>query len=85
MRKTKIVATLGPATGSVETIKELIAAGLNAARINFSHGTHESHKKTIELLKEARESMGALVPLILDTKGPEIRTKHFASESVTIS
>ncbi|MCL2852636.1 MAG: pyruvate kinase [Defluviitaleaceae bacterium] len=85
MRKTKIVATLGPATSSLETVKDLIKAGLSAARINFSHGTHESHKKTIDTLKEARDSMGALIPLILDTKGPEIRTKQFEAESVTLN
>ncbi|MCL2617905.1 MAG: pyruvate kinase [Defluviitaleaceae bacterium] len=82
MRKTKIVATLGPATSSLETVKDLIRAGLNAARVNFSHGTHESHRGTIETLKQAREEMGAYVPLVLDTKGPEIRTKQFEADSI---
>ena len=75
MRKTKILATIGPASSELETIKEMIKAGLDAARINFSHGTYESHGKIIKTVKQAREEMGKPVPLILDTKGPEIRTK----------
>ena len=75
MRKTKILATIGPASGELETIKQMIAAGLDAARINFSHGTYESHGKIIKTVKQAREIMGKPIPLILDTKGPEIRTK----------
>ncbi len=82
MRKTKIVATLGPACNDVATIKKLIIAGLNAARINFSHGTHESHGEIIEKLKQARQELNAPVPLILDTKGPEIRIKTFAADKV---
>ncbi len=82
MRKTKIVATLGPASNDVETIKGLINAGMNAARINFSHGTYESHKETIDKLKQAREELHAPVPLILDTKGPEIRIKTFSTDNV---
>ena len=70
MRRTKIVCTLGPATNSVEKIKELILNGLDAARINFSHGDHESHAVTVNMLKQAREELGAPIPLILDTKGP---------------
>ena len=75
MRKTKILATIGPASGELETIKKMIAAGLDAARINFSHGTYESHGAIIKTVKQAREMMGKPVPLVLDTKGPEIRTK----------
>jgi len=84
MRKTKIVATLGPACNTLDIVKELIGAGLNAARINFSHGTHESHKKTVDTLKDARKAMGAQIPLILDTKGPEIRIKQFSVESIQL-
>ena len=76
MRKTKIVCTLGPATNDAEIIKELIGNGLDAARINFSHGTYESLKVIINRLKEAREALNAPIPLILDTKGPEIRIKE---------
>ena len=75
MRKTKILATIGPASSELETIKEMIKAGLDAARINFSHGTYESHGKIIKTVKQARKLMGKPIPLILDTKGPEIRTK----------
>ena len=75
MRKTKILATIGPASSELETIKQMIAAGLDAARINFSHGTYESHGKIIKTVKKAREQMGKPIPIILDTKGPEIRTK----------
>jgi pyruvate kinase len=82
MRKTKIIATLGPATNSVEIIKNLINAGLNGARINFSHGSHESHLVIINMLKQARQEMGANVPLVLDTKGPEIRTKSLKDNSI---
>lgn len=82
MRRTKIVCTLGPATGNVEIIKKLILNGLDAARINFSHGTHESHAVTINMLKEAREALNAPVPLILDTKGPEIRTTKMEREEI---
>jgi pyruvate kinase len=82
MRKTKILATLGPATNDVELIKNLIKAGMNAARINFSHGTYESHTETINKLKEAREALNQPIPLILDTKGPEIRIKKFAEDKI---
>ena len=75
MRKTKILATLGPASNTLDTIKQMITAGLDAARINFSHGTYESHGALIDTLKQARKEMGKPVPIILDTKGPEIRTK----------
>jgi len=84
MRRTKIVCTLGPATGSVDKIKELIKNGLDAARINFSHGDHESHAVTIGMLKQAREELGAPIPLILDTKGPEIRIKKFKTDDVEL-
>ena len=82
MRRTKIVCTLGPATSDVETMKKLIENGMSAARVNFSHGTYESHLETITKLKQAREEMNAPIPLILDTKGPEIRVKTFKEEKV---
>ena len=84
MRRTKIVCTLGPATSDVETMKKLIENGMSAARVNFSHGSHESHAETIAKLKQAREEMGAPIPLILDTKGPEIRVKTFKEEKVRL-
>jgi len=82
MRKTKIVATLGPSTDTVEIMKELIKSGLNIARINFSHGTHESHGEKIAKFKQAREELNSPCALILDTKGPEIRVKKFVEENI---
>ena len=82
MRKTKIVCTLGPASDNLETIKALIQAGLDAARINFSHGTHETHAEVVRKLKQAREELDAPIPLILDTKGPEIRIKTFSQDRI---
>ena len=84
MRRTKIVCTLGPATNDVETMKKLIENGMSAARVNFSHGTYESHADTIAKLKQAREEMNAPIPLILDTKGPEIRIKTFKEDKVRL-
>lgn len=82
MRRTKIVCTLGPATEDVEVIKKLIINGLDAARVNFSHGTYESHTVLINKLKQAREELNAPIPLILDTKGPEIRIKKFEVDKI---
>jgi len=82
MRKTKIVATLGPASNTVEICKNLIRAGMDAARINFSHGTYESHTEIINTLVQARTEMNAPVSLILDTKGPEIRIRDFSEDKV---
>jgi len=82
MRKTKILATLGPACNSVDTMKQMIAGGMDAARINCSHGTIESRLEIVNRLKEARDAMGKQVALILDTKGPEIRTKTFTNDKV---
>ena len=84
MRKTKIVCTLGPATNDVEIMKQLIQNGMDAARINFSHGTYETHAETIAKLKQAREELDAPIPLILDTKGPEIRVKTFKEDKVRL-
>lgn len=77
MRKTKIICTLGPAVDSEEMIRKLILAGMNAARFNFSHGTHESHLAQLTKLKHVRDELGIPVAAILDTKGPEIRIKTF--------
>lgn len=74
MRKTKIVCTIGPATKDVETLKKLILAGMNVARINFSHGGYEEQKPYIDAVKKAREELNMPVALLLDTQGPEIRT-----------
>ena len=82
MRKTKILATLGPASNDVETLKNLIRAGMNAARINFSHVVYETLPDMINKLVEAREAMDTPVPIVLDTKGPEIRIKTFADDKI---
>ena len=84
MRKTKIVATLGPATNDVATIKRLIEAGMNTARINFSHGTFKTHEGVIKNVKTAREELKAPVALLLDTKGPEIRIRTFKDGDVKL-
>ena len=73
MRKTKIICTMGPAVESEEKIRELIEAGMDAARFNFSHGSHEEHKRRIEMVRKVASEMNATVAFILDTKGPEIR------------
>ncbi len=74
MRKTKVVCTLGPATSSVEKIKELIKAGCDVCRLNFSHGTHGSHAEVIANIRQAAQELEKDVAILLDTKGPEIRT-----------
>ena len=86
MRKTKIVCTIGPATESVEMLKKMMNAGMNVARINFSHGGYEENKEKIENVKKAREELKLPVALMLDTKGPEIRTGvlETGNEKVTI-
>jgi pyruvate kinase len=71
--RTKIICTIGPAVGSYEKILELIDAGMNVARLNFSHGTHTDHLRTIQFLKKAREEKKVSLAIMLDTKGPEIR------------
>ncbi|HAA90068.1 MAG: Pyruvate kinase [Thermoanaerobacterales bacterium 50_218] len=73
MRKTKIVCTIGPASDSLEVIKEMIKAGMNVARLNFSHGTHEEHRERLLKLRQAAEELGYPLAIMLDTKGPEIR------------
>ncbi|MFJ7730956.1 pyruvate kinase [Lysinibacillus sp. NPDC097231] len=76
MRKTKIVCTIGPASESPETLEKLIEAGMNVARLNFSHGSHEEHEVRINLIREVAQKIGKPVGILLDTKGPEIRTHN---------
>lgn len=83
-RKTKIICTLGPAVDSPEQLRQLIRAGMNGARFNFSHGTHESHLQTLNRLKTVRDSLGCPVATILDTKGPEIRIKSFQAGRIEL-
>ena len=77
MRKTKIICTLGPSTEDEKTLRELMIVGMDVARINMSHGTHEEHRLKIEKVKKLRREMDMPVAILLDTKGPEIRTGNF--------
>lgn len=85
MKKTKIICTIGPATNTKEKIIGLIENGMDCARFNFSHGSHESQKQMMDLVKEAREEIGAPIAILLDTKGPEIRVKDFKDGSVVLN
>ena len=93
MRKTKIVCTIGPASESLEKLKALMEAGMNVARLNFSHGSHEEHRARIQTIRQAAKETGKTVGILLDTKGPEIRTHDMenggfelvAGNNVTIS
>ncbi|WP_422443576.1 pyruvate kinase [Thermoanaerobacterium sp. DL9XJH110] len=84
MLKTKIICTLGPASEKKEILSRLIRAGMNIARLNFSHGSHEEHRARIMALKEAAEELRANVALMLDTKGPEIRIGTFKGGKATL-
>ena len=85
MRKTKIVCTLGPSTDREGVLREMIQAGMNVARFNFSHGTHAEHKARLDALKALREELDAPVAAMLDTKGPEVRLKDFAGGRVHLT
>ena len=84
MRKTKIVCTLGPATDSDGVLREMLESGMNVARFNFSHGSHEEHKRRLDALKALREELGLPVAAMLDTKGPEVRLRSFADGAVAL-
>ena len=84
MRKTKIICTLGPAVDSEDMIRTLIRSGMDAARFNFSHGSHPEHLERLSLLKAVRDAMGRPVATILDTKGPEIRIRNFDTKSISL-
>ena len=85
MKKTKIICTVGPACMDAEILKEMVRAGMNVARLNFSHGTHESHRAAITLIRRVREEMGVPLAILLDTKGPEYRIGTFRSGPVTLA
>ena len=84
MRKTKIVCTLGPATDREGVLRQMLEAGMNVARFNFSHGSHAEHKGRLDALKALRAELGLPVAAMLDTKGPEVRLKSFAAGSVML-
>ena len=82
LKKTKIVCTLGPSSNTPEIIEKMIKAGMNVARFNFSHGSHEEHKQRIDMVRAASKKLGIPVALLLDTKGPEIRLGKFKNGSI---
>ena len=84
MRKTKIICTIGPASESEEVLAKLCKAGMNVARLNFSHGSHEEHLKKMNTIKKVREALGLPIAIMLDTKGPEFRIKTFAEGKITL-
>lgn len=84
MRKTKIVCTIGPACENAQTLEKMCLAGMNVARLNFSHGTHEQHLQKIELIKSVREKLDLPIAILLDTKGPEYRIKTFENGKINL-
>ena len=84
MRKTKIICTIGPASESEEKLRELMLAGMNVARFNFSHGTHEEQKAKFEKVDKVRKELGLPVATLIDTKGPEIRLRDFENGRVEL-
>ena len=84
MRKTKIICTIGPASEQEETLEKMMLAGMNVARINFSHGTHQEQAGRIAKVRAAAKKAGAVIPLLLDTKGPEMRLGEFAEGKVEL-
>lgn len=85
MRKTKIICTIGPASNSVKTLKEMCHVGMNVARLNFSHGTHDEHQIVIDNIKKVREELDLPIAIMLDTKGPEYRIGTFKDGKVTVN
>ena len=85
MRKTKIVATIGPASEDAAVFEQLCLAGINVARLNFSHGTHAEHKEKLDMIKSVREKLGLPIAIMLDTKGPEYRIGTFKSGKISLS
>jgi pyruvate kinase len=84
MRKTKIVCTIGPASCTEDVFMDMALAGMSVARLNFSHGTHEGHQKTIDMIKRVRERLGLPIAILLDTKGPEYRIRTFKDGKITV-
>ena len=84
MRKTKIICTIGPSCSDKNTLKEMCLAGMNVARLNFSHGTHEDYLEKIKLIKDVRDELKVPLAIMLDTKGPEYRIKTFENGKITL-
>ena len=85
MRKTKVICTIGPASQNEETLTKMMQAGMNVARVNFSHGTHEEQEEKMKLIKKVREKLNLPVAIMLDTKGPEYRIKTFEEKKITLN
>lgn len=85
MRKTKIICTIGPASANEKTLTGMLKAGMNVARLNFSHGTHEGHAEVISLIKSVREKLNMPIPIMLDTKGPEYRIGTFENGKIELA
>jgi len=84
MKRTKIICTIGPASTDEQVLEEMIKAGMNVARLNFSHGTHAEHLEKIKLIKQVRERMDQPIPIMLDTKGPEYRIRTFKNGKIEL-
>lgn len=85
MKKTKIICTMGPACSNEDTLARMIHAGMNVARFNFSHGTHEEHRARMDLVKKVRRTLNAPIAIMLDTKGPEYRIRTFVNHKVFLN
>ena len=85
MRKTKVICTIGPASENEEVLTQMFRAGMNVARLNFSHGTHEEHQQKIDLIKRVRDKLNLPIAIMLDTKGPEYRIRTFKDGKVTVT
>ena len=85
MRKTKIVCTIGPASSAPAVFADMCRAGLNVARLNFSHGTHEEHQQKLDMIKQVREALGLPIAIMLDTKGPEYRIGTFQNGEIQLA
>lgn len=85
MRKTKIICTIGPASEAESTLRDMCLAGMNVARLNFSHGTHEEHQEKIDAIKKVRDELNLPIAIMLDTKGPEYRIKTFEHHKVHLN
>ena len=85
MRKTKVICTIGPSSENEEVLTRMFEAGMNVARLNFSHGSHEEHQQKIDLIKRVRQKMNLPIAIMLDTKGPEYRIRNFKNGKITVS